>query len=379
LPPFLRQQGSPCLCGRSHFNVLIMDRDGLIRQVKLNCTISDAKFWGYYSVCGLLMRMRELYLNEQSLMPWDNAPADAVSRWVSGREAQWGDLEDEGLHEITAGGRLHDPFDADALNLLLKDSKLIYGSGYATFNKPTFFVAELVESRELLDYRVCFAGRELCRDLAAYAAMLQGRCIYVRYDVIKAVIFDRFQTMRSRRFGGVVEEMFRQHGIGKNDPLSQDLICRFGDMAVAVSELFVRHEVGEAYEDEGSEEWAEIIGSCGDRHSELYLRGIKDVIADTSVMGPLRAITEAGHRPLLYAYMAFLDGLRRAIFPMIGNAFQRFAETGEWPLIEEARAGGYEKAWKWRETVLRLWKDGGKDAVRKYLSETFSQGKPAGA
>jgi hypothetical protein len=350
-----------------------MDLEGLIRQVKHNCTISDARFWGYYSVCGLLMRMRELYLNEHSLMPWDNAPADAVSRWLSGREAQWGVLEDERLHEIEVGGRLYDPFDADALNLLLRGSKLVYGSGYAMFNKPTFFVGELIESRELLDYRVCFTGHELCRDLSAYAAMLQGRCIYVRHDVIKAIIFDRFQTMRARRYGGVAEEMFRYYGIRKTDVLSHDLIGSFGDMAAAIAEIFVRHEVGEAYEDDGSEEWAEVLLSCNDKHSELYLRGVKDLIADTSNMGPLRAITAAGDRPLLYAYMALLDGLRKELFPMIGNAFQRFVETGEWVAIEGARERGYEKAKGWRESVLRLWNDGGIHAVKKYLVETFSQ------
>jgi hypothetical protein len=356
-----------------------MDLEGLIGQVKLNCTISDAKFWGYYSVCGLLMRMRELYLNEHSLMPWDNAPADEVSRWVSGRETQWGVLEDEGLHEIAVGGRLYDPFDADALNLLLRDSKLVYGSGYAMFNKPTFFIADLIESRELLDYHVCFTGHELCRDLSAYAAMLQGRCIHVRYDVIKAIIFDRFQAMRARRYGGVTEEMFRHYGIRKNDALSHDLIGRFGDMAAAIAELFVRHEVGEAYEDEGSDEWTGILLSCNDKHSELYLRGIKDLIADTSVMGPLRAIKAAGDEPLLYVYVALLDGLRKELFPMIGNAFQRFVETGEWGSIEEARERGYERAKKWRESVLRLWNDGGMPAVRKYLVETFSQKPRTGA
>jgi hypothetical protein len=353
-----------------------MDLEGLVRQVKRNCTISDAKFWGYYSVCGLLMRMRELYLNEHSLMPWDSAPADEISRWVSGREAKWGDLEDEGLHEIAVGGKLYGPFDADALNLLLRDSNVVYGSGYGTFNKPTFFVAELVESRELLDYRVCFMGRELCRDLSAYAAMLQGRCIYVRYDIIKAVIFDKFQTVKSRRYGGVAEEMFRHYGIGKTDVLSNDLIDRFEGMAIAVSDIFVRHEVGEAFEDEGSEEWAEILSVCNDKYSELYLRAIKDLIADTSVMGPLRTITAAGLRPLLYTYMAFLDSLRKELFPMIGNAFQRFVETGEWLLIEEARAGGYERAKRWRESVLSLWKDEGMDAVKKYLGETFSKRPP---
>ncbi len=344
-----------------------MDLEGFIKQVKLNCTISDAKFWGYYSVCGLLMRMRELYLNEHSLMPWDSAPTDEISRWVSGREAQWRDLEDEGLHEIAAGQRLFDPFDVDELNLLLRDSKLVYGSGYATFNKPTFFVAELVESRELLDYRVCFTGRELCRDLSAYAAMLQGRCIYIRYDVIKAIIFDKFQTVKSRRYGGAAEEMFGHYRIGKADALSEELVGRFEDMAKDISGIFLRHEVGEAFEDEGSEEWADILSSCNDRHSELYLRAIKDLIADTSVMGPLRAITEAQLRPLLYAYMAFLDGLRKAVFPMFGNAFHGFVETGEWRLIEEARAKGYEKAEKLRASVLRLWKDGGINEVRRYL------------
>jgi hypothetical protein len=356
-----------------------MDLEALVRQVKFNCTISDAKFWGYYSVCGLLMRMRELYLNEHSLMPWDNAPADEVSRWMSGREAQWSALEKERLHKIAVGKRLYDPFDPDALNLLLQDSKLVYASGYAVFNKPTFFVASLIESREFLDYRICFTGHELCRDLSAYAAMLQGRCIYVRYDVIKTIIFERFQTMRARRYGGVAEEMFRHHGIRKSDALSPDLIGGFSEMATAISALFVRHEVGEAYEDDGSEEWGEILLSCNDKHSELYLRGIKDVIADTSAMGPLRAITASEDRPLLYAYVAFLDGLRRELFPMIGNAFQRFVETGEWAAIEGARERGYEKAKEWRESVIRSWKDGGVPAVRKYLVETFSQRSRSGA
>ena len=35
------------------------DIDTFIKQVKLNCNVSDAKFWGYYSICGVLMRYRE--------------------------------------------------------------------------------------------------------------------------------------------------------------------------------------------------------------------------------------------------------------------------------------------------------------------------------
>ncbi len=355
-----------------------MDLEGLIRQVKLNCTISDAKFWGYYSICGLLMRMRELYLNEHSLLPWDNVPAGEVSGWISGREAEWREFEEADLHDIEIGGRVHGPFDIEAINSALRGSNLVYGSGYATFNKPTFFIAELVEKKELLDYRVYFTGRELCRDLSAYAAMLQGRCIYIRYDIIRDIIFDKFQMLKSRRYGGVTEEMFAHFGIRKTDVPSEELAGRFGDLAKEASEIFVHHEVGEAFEDEASEEWAIMLSLCDDKHSELYLRGIKDLLADTSGMGPLRSIAGARKSHLLYVYMSFLDGLRKEMFPEIGTAFQRFAETGEWSPVEEARAEGYKKATRWRESVLRQWKDDGMDAVRKYLVETFSKRRPAG-
>jgi len=35
-----------------------MDIKKLIDQIKFNCNLSDARFWGYYSICGLLLRMR---------------------------------------------------------------------------------------------------------------------------------------------------------------------------------------------------------------------------------------------------------------------------------------------------------------------------------
>jgi hypothetical protein len=354
-----------------------MDLEALIRQVKLNCSISDAKFWGYYSICGLLMRMRELYLNEHSLLPWDNVPVEEVTRWISSRETEWHDLEEAELKEIGIDGKVYGPFDIEAINPALIGSNLVYGSGYATFNKPTFFVAELIETKELMDYRVYFMGRELCRDLSAYAAMLQGRCIYIRRDVIRTIIFDKFQMLKSRRYGGVTEEMFGHFGIRKSDAFSAGLADRLGDMAIAASELFVRHEVGEAFEDEGAESWAMVLSLCNDKHSELYLRGVKDLLADTSEMGPLKYIADAQNRPLLDVYISFLDGLRREIFPEVGTAFQRFVETGEWSLIQDARAAGYEKSGRWREEVLRLWKDEGMDAVKKYLLETFSKRRPS--
>ena len=93
--------------------------DDFIRQVKHNCNISDAKFWGYYSICGLLMRYRELYRNEHALMPWESIDNEKICPWIQERETLWRDLEDLELQELVIGGGTYDPFDVNGLNALL--------------------------------------------------------------------------------------------------------------------------------------------------------------------------------------------------------------------------------------------------------------------
>ena len=56
-----------------------MDTEELIIQVKANCDIADAQSWGYYSICGLLMRLRELYRAEHCLMPWEEIPKEPMA------------------------------------------------------------------------------------------------------------------------------------------------------------------------------------------------------------------------------------------------------------------------------------------------------------
>jgi hypothetical protein len=40
------------------------------RQVLRNCDISDADHAGFYSICGLALRLRDLYKWENQLPPW---------------------------------------------------------------------------------------------------------------------------------------------------------------------------------------------------------------------------------------------------------------------------------------------------------------------
>src|SRR5512140_3600701 len=105
------------------------DLDAFIQQVKLNCNISDAKFWGCYSICGLLMRYRELYRSEHSLMPWDSIDNAEVCQWIQEREKLWLDLEDADPQSIIIDNRSYDPFDITGINSVLKTAGLLYSGG----------------------------------------------------------------------------------------------------------------------------------------------------------------------------------------------------------------------------------------------------------
>ncbi len=208
------------------------DIDTFIQKVKLNCNISDAKFWGYYSICGLLMRYRELYRSEHSLMPWDSIDNAEVCQWIQEREKLWLDLEDADLQRIIIDGRSYDPFDITALNSVLQTEGLVYSGGYGTFNKPTFFIAKLDATRDLFDYRVHYTGTELCRDLAASPAILQGSCIYVRPEVLSIFIWDRFQELKANRFSRLTERMFSEYHIQGTDKQCPELYKKIIDMVL---------------------------------------------------------------------------------------------------------------------------------------------------
>ncbi|MDH4161628.1 MAG: hypothetical protein OEW15_02915 [Nitrospirota bacterium] len=72
-----------------------------LQDVKNNCDISDAHFWGYFSICGLLMRYRDLYRAEQGLDPWSPVRRGDISLWISAKEARWPELKTQTLrHEL---------------------------------------------------------------------------------------------------------------------------------------------------------------------------------------------------------------------------------------------------------------------------------------
>ncbi len=62
------------------------DIDSIATQVKHNCNISDALYWGYYSSCGLLLRLRDLYKIEYAMKPWEGIRHEKIGSWIEDKE-----------------------------------------------------------------------------------------------------------------------------------------------------------------------------------------------------------------------------------------------------------------------------------------------------
>jgi len=187
------------------------------------------------------------------------------------------------------------------------------------------------------------------------------------------LLWDKLQELRSRNFGGVLREAFASCGIEGPSLSPEELPAKIDSLASRLSVLFIHHELGEAFEDEYADEWLSILGRNQDRVTEFYVRGIKDLLADTSEKGPLKRITDSMDIPLLNFYMVFMDGIRKEIFPEMVAAFQSFMENGrKWSLIEHARIKGYEKARELRGHVLKLWREGKGETLGTSIKERLS-------
>ena len=59
----------------------VLERKSITDQVLENCTISDSRHAGLYSICGLALRLRDLYKWEKGLDPWVEKDSSEVLEW----------------------------------------------------------------------------------------------------------------------------------------------------------------------------------------------------------------------------------------------------------------------------------------------------------
>ncbi len=322
--------------------------DDFVRDIKHNCDVSDASYWGYFTICGLLLRYLDLYRSERGLKLHQDVNREEIAAWIEEKEARWPELESKSYRDIEIAGKGYNPFDLDGINAELEKIGLVYGAGYGMYMKATFFLAEIKSSYIVEGHRVYIAGREMARDLLTSPAMLQGRTIYIRTEPLKSLLWDKFISARGKACDAVCDA-FSYYGIGFDEqPASAEE--KIESIAERYSIVLEQHEMAEYSEDAPG--WRDMLAVVKDRTIELYLRAVKDIVADTSSRGPLAFIVSKRDAGLLSLFVALREGFIPYLFPELKKAYASFLKSGDWTDIEAARAAGYSRYTGMRNDIM---------------------------
>ena len=81
----------------------MFESKNLIAQIRHNCNISDSRYAGTYSVCGLALRLRDLYKWEKGLEPWVEEDSSVILKWIGEKEEDWDKLDEQEFARHHAG------------------------------------------------------------------------------------------------------------------------------------------------------------------------------------------------------------------------------------------------------------------------------------
>jgi hypothetical protein len=330
--------------------------DDIARQVLTNCNIADSRHAGLYSICGLALRLRDLYKWENRLDPWIENDSSEVLKWIGNKEKVWEELAEKEFKDIQLIGHRFDPFDVKGINEVLEPYGFIYGGGYARSLKPSFFLAALEAKKEISHIAVFILDREFARDLLTIPAFSQDNCIYIRKESARLFLWDQiFYVKKSGRYA----LRFGLENYGLKSEAPEDLHRNLYRIAENESDTYIYHELGEIRDtvfDRNT--WQEIIAAFPHSPVELLTRTIKDLLADTGEYGTLPHIIKERKTASLAFYVAFLESFTKVLFPHIVDAFQDFTQKRDWELIEKAVAEGYQNAKSGAEAIIGIYRIG---------------------
>ena len=309
-----------------------------IEAIRHNCEISDARDNGIYSICNLVLKLRNLYKWEHAIEPWQEPAAPELLDWIDAKEKYWQTIVAESYQPLPLGGAAVDPHDAPAVNARLAEPGLFYGAGYGRSLKSIFFLAEKISEQTAGGCPVVILGRERAMELASPFAMLQDGLILIRREPLRYFFWDHVQEIRSSSKLSL-HHALNQYGILKDGRLDQGLFRdRLDALVDGELPIFIRHEVGELLQDSlDSDTLRRIIAAFPDSIVEFVARAVKDVLADTHPQGMLGFIIRERRDASLGLYVGLLAGLRRELFPEIAPAFARLLQDHDWQGVEAAR------------------------------------------
>jgi hypothetical protein len=324
----------------------------LIEEVRWNCDIASAEQSGHFSLCGMLLRLRQLYKWEHGLAPWQEPEVEAVLAWIALRESTWDDLEEAAWRDLPWGDAAIDPFAVETLNSFLIPQKLAYGAGLSRGLTPTFFLGELMEERHVGDLTILVLGPELARDLDASPALCQGTLIYARRQALAFYLWDRLSDP-TQQGNAYLQLALKAHNLILKELVREPEAYQeqFNAFLAGELEAVIRHETGEALEPSLKAAFPAMLERFPQTRVELFVRTLKDALADVNEWGRLAYIISEQNLPSLAVMLAWRPGLLPALLPELMPGFQNFMSTGDWGAMEEARQQALERL---RETAQGL-------------------------
>lgn len=330
--------------------------EDMAAQVQRNCTISDAQYAGNFSVCGLALRLRDLYKWEKGFEPWLEEESSVMLEWIGRKEEEWESLTGGDLADISIEGINYGPFELEKINTHLQPRGFYYGAGFVHGLRPTFFLAPVEETREEEGTAILILGRELARDLMAMPAMTQNDFVLVRRESARLFLWNQLFFVKSSG-KEALQFALKAYGVDDRDPASlRRILDRVSSDEL---ETYIHHELGEIRETSFDRTlWRELLTAFPHTPVELLARSLKDILADTGEYGSIRHMIKEKRSSSLGLYVAFLDGIKKEMFPEISPVFKTFTRNGEWSPIQEAAAAAYHRAKRYADAVIGIFQEG---------------------
>ncbi|MGA7579200.1 MAG: Sfum_1244 family protein [Desulfobaccales bacterium] len=309
-----------------------------LKRLASNCEVAAAAQAGGYSLCGALLRLRQLYKWQHLLPPWREPEPAAVLEWIEAREQAWDTLQGAAWQSLPLGRRRFQPLAVAAINRRLMPLGFAYGAGLSRGQTPTCFLGELQEVRRYGDLTILLLGRELARDLDGAPALRQGPWIYVRRQAWEYYLWDRLSDPVQQH------KPFLQVALGAyglelasllRDPAAQ--WPGFEGFLAGELEPVIRHEVGEALEPSLGPAFAALLEMAPHSRLELWLRTLKDALAEVNEWGRLAHLIEERRLASLALLLALRPPLYAPLMPELEPAFQRLRDSGDWGPLAAAR------------------------------------------
>ena len=300
----------------------------LTKTVQFNCDLSDAKFAADYSICIYLIRMREYYRWAHNLSPNESLDQANLMDWVGEVETRWKQTDGLDLKPLEFEGDTFMPFDMHNINHKLHPQGLTYSAGIGRFNKPIFMLAELESVDIKPDYSLAISNRELARELTAPPATLQQNNILIRKQAVARLIWDMFEEWQWHKPNNAMAKVVQHYGFEENP------VQALEQASFEQREVLILHELGELdAQTILTPHWNELLINAN-KHQQFFARATRDFLADCLSTLPELLIRQQS--ACIHFYFASLTPMRKAMFPMLLDAYQQWCVNKAFTPLERA-------------------------------------------